>query len=93
MKLGSVCIAHVQEILLTCDFCNAEKPPASPKHKATKDRVDSPQKAALPTEDSRVNVLHDLNDKLLKEVASLRTEKEKLTSKVAQLEGELTTVR
>lgn len=82
-----------KKVLLRNDFCNAEKPPASPKHKGTKDRVDAPLKAASPTEDSRVTVLHDLNDKLLKEVASLRTEREKLTSKVAQLEGDLTTVR
>jgi hypothetical protein len=75
-----------KKVLLTYDFCNAEKPPASPKHKGTKDRVDAPLKAASPTEESREKSLHDLNDKLLKEVASLRT-------KVAKLEGDRTTVR
>lgn len=43
-------------------------------------------------EDPRVATLHDLNDKLVRQVSCLRTEKENLKSMVVQLEGELIAV-
>jgi hypothetical protein len=37
-------------------------------------------------------MLHDLNDKLVRQVASLRSDRDSLTKKVSQLEEELTAV-
>jgi hypothetical protein len=39
-----------------------------------------------------VAALHDLNDKLVRQVASLRTDRDSLTKKVLELEEELTVV-
>lgn len=68
----------------------AEKLPTTPK-RAPKEAVGSAQSHSL-SEDSRMTSLHDLNDKLLRQVAGLRSDRVTLTNKVAQLEEELSAV-
>jgi hypothetical protein len=78
----------------------ADKPPVSPLHQDTrlingdnKDVLGSPRTPRTPpTEDQKMAMLHDLNDKLVRQVASLRSDRDSLTKKVSQLEEELTAV-
>lgn len=68
----------------------ADRPPASPRKKMPIERAAS--QPASPTEHSKSLLLHDLNDKLLKQVKALRGDKEDLAKKVAQLEEQLNEV-
>lgn len=54
------------------------------------ERAASP--GASPVESPKTLLLHDLNEKLLKEVKALRSGKEDLSKKVAQLEEQLNAV-
>ena len=56
------------------------------------ERTGSPRQPASPFEDPKTLLLHDLNDKLLKQVKALRGDKDDLTKKVAQLEEQLNAV-
>ena len=73
-------------------YCIAEKLSASPGRKGSGEYMEPLHMSSSTPEDPRVATLHDLNDKLVRQVSSLRTEKENLKSKVVQLEGELTAV-
>lgn len=71
----------------------ADRPPASPRRKTPVERAASPGlQPASPSETSKTLLLHDLNEKLLKQVKALRGEKEDLAKKVAQLEEKLNSV-
>jgi site-specific DNA-adenine methylase len=57
------------------------------------ERTGSPlHQPASPSEDPKMLLLHDLNDKLLKQVKALRSDKEDLAKKVAELEEQLNVV-
>ena len=73
-------------------YCIAEKPSASPGRKGSCEYMEPLPMSSSTPEDPRVATLHDLNDKLVRQVSSLRSEKENLKSMVVQLEGELNAV-
>lgn len=74
-------------------WLEAERPPASPRKKTPIERTGSPlNQPSSPSEDPKTLLLHDLNDKLLKQVKALRSDKEDLAKKVAQLEEQLNAV-
>lgn len=68
----------------------ADIPPASPKHDVSDDHAVS--QTALSTENSKTQILHDLNENLLKQVKGLRSDKDNLAKKVAELEEQLNAV-
>ena len=71
----------------------AERPPASPRKKTPIERTGSPlNQPASPSEDPKTGILQDLNDKLLKQVKALRSDKDDLSKKVAQLEEQINAV-
>jgi len=68
----------------------ADRPPASPRKRTPSERAASPGlQSASSIESPKTLLLHDLNDKLLKQVKALRGDKEDLAKKVAQLEEQL----
>lgn len=85
---------------LTFVAAGAEKPPVSPSHRHSRpSNGDSKEILGSPrtpwnslTEEQKLATLHNLNDKLLKQVASLQTHRESLTNKVLQIEEELNVV-
>lgn len=71
----------------------AERPPASPRKKTSIERTGSPRnQPGSPSEDPKSLLLQDLNDKLLKQVKALRSDKVDLAKKVAQLEEQVNAV-
>lgn len=85
---------------LTFVAAGVEKPPVSPSHRHSRpSNGDSKEILGSPrtpwnslTEEQKLATLHNLNDKLVKQVASLQTHRESLTNRVLQIEEELNVV-
>ncbi len=98
--LVNIIPSYVWIMQLTFVGAGAEKPPVSPSHRDSrpsngdsKEILGSPRTPWTPfTEEQKLATLHNLNDKLVKQVASLRTHRESLTDKVLQIEEELNVV-
>jgi hypothetical protein len=100
-RLVNIIPSYVWTMQLTFVAAGAEKPVVSPSHRDSRPRNgDSKEILGCPrtpwtplTEEQKLAMLHNLNDKLVKQVASMRTHRESPTNKVLQIEEEHNVVR